>query len=205
MTYVATYQYHTGMYFQKGYTPWNKGKPVGYWRDKKRPDMAGENNPRFVKKVSVTCKMCNKYEQVTERRSNRYVYCSHSCRARYNFTKERNPRWQGGVSNWKDAIRSTPAYVEWRLKVFQRDLFTCRSCGHRSKKSKAHGDKTSDIHAHHIIPMRSMKDDKTKWFEISNGITLCVPCHRKTYGKEELFAMEFKEILNDYTTDIPKG
>jgi 5-methylcytosine-specific restriction endonuclease McrA len=174
----------------------------GFWIGKKRPSMTGSKNPKWVERIMNVCP-CGKTVITTKARNQKT--CSRVCRYKAQsllFTGDRNPRWNGGNSSWKDMVKSSPEYKAWRLRVFQRDRFTCRKCGHRSKKSRAHGDKTSDIHAHHIEPMR---DNKSLWFIDINGITLCVSCHRETYGKEEKFAKVFKEILNDYTPDNPKG
>jgi 5-methylcytosine-specific restriction endonuclease McrA len=65
-----------------------------------------------------------------------------------------------------------PEYRGWRKKVFQRDNFTCQTCGVVGGK----------LHAHHIRPYRLFPE---LIFYIDNGQTLCVPCHYKTdtYGK----------------------
>lgn len=173
-----------------------------YWLGKKRPEMSGRNNPLWKGGEQDKLCFCGKIFKVEPYRVNKAKFCSHSCRAKFYFTGERNVNWKGGISSWKDQVKASKEYKEWRMSVFQRDRFTCKWCGHRSVKSKAHGDKTSDIQAHHITPMSK---DKEQWFLINNGITLCIPCHRKTYGKENLFVMELKNILNDYTNNNPKG
>lgn len=162
--------------------------------------MMGSQNHKWVGRKEYICMTCG--QKITDKTTIKRKFCSMSCKAKYFFTGERNPRWKGGISSWKDSVKSTDEYKRWRMKVFQRDRFTCRKCFHRSKASKAHGDKSSDIHAHHIEPMR---ENKERWFEVDNGITLCVKCHRETYGKEKSFAKVFREILNDYMPNIPKG
>jgi len=64
--------------------------------------------------------------------------------------------------------RNSPQYRDWRMAVMQRDGFMCQECG--CKK---------DIQAHHIKPW---KDNKLLRYEVSNGITLCRPCHLKAHG-----------------------
>jgi 5-methylcytosine-specific restriction endonuclease McrA len=60
---------------------------------------------------------------------------------------------------------------EWRTAIFQRDKYTCRRC-------KVKGGR---LQAHHIKPY---KDYPSLRYVLSNGLTLCVPCHKrtKTYG-----------------------
>lgn len=55
----------------------------------------------------------------------------------------------------------------WREKVYQRDDYTCQHCGERGGK----------LNADHIKPFSLFPELR---FELSNGRTLCVPCHRKT-------------------------
>ncbi len=64
------------------------------------------------------------------------------------------------------ALRHSPKGVKWRNEIFKRDNWTCQEC---SKKGK--------IQAHHIIPISI---DKSKAFDLDNGKTLCIECHKKT-------------------------
>ena len=66
--------------------------------------------------------------------------------------------------NWK----TTPRYKKWRTKVFKRDKYQCVIGG------KAHGNK---IQADHIKPQSLYPELR---FVVSNGRTLCRPCHKKT-------------------------
>ena len=77
-----------------------------------------------------------------------------------------------GITPIHEKIRKSPEYKEWRSKVFARDNFTCNGCG-------KHG---GFLHADHIQPFSLYP---TLRFDVGNGRTLCVPCHRKTetYGK----------------------
>ena len=72
--------------------------------------------------------------------------------------------WKGGISKFRDKIRAKPEWKAWRKAVFERDNYTCQIC-----KKKGYY-----LNAHHIIPVSV---DKTKIYEISNGLTLCKSCH----------------------------
>lgn len=153
-----------------------------------------DKNPKFKIKQTLRCKFCLKDFIKTYQRK---TFCTQTCAAKYGFSKDRNPRWAGGVSKYRDQIKGSELYKTWRKSVFYRDKWICQECGHRSKKSRAHKDKSSDIEAHHIMPWS--KYPKLT-FKIWNGITLCKPCHDKTYSKEEQFEIKyFKKTLNDYT------
>lgn len=71
------------------------------------------------------------------------------------------------------------AYKTWRLAVFKRDGFSCVMCG-------ANGVR---FQAHHVRPWRAYPD---LWFEVTNGVTLCGPCHRAIGDEEHLFADRFE-------------
>lgn len=62
--------------------------------------------------------------------------------------------------------------IAWRKAVFERDNYTCQICKVRGKQ----------IQADHIKPFKYFPE--LRWI-LSNGRTLCVPCHRKTdtYGR----------------------
>lgn len=69
--------------------------------------------------------------------------------------------------------RRKPEYKEWRLKVFERDNYTCTKCG----------DATGgNLRAHHIKPFCDFPDLR---FEVSNGKTLCHVCHELEHFKPD--------------------
>lgn len=72
--------------------------------------------------------------------------------------------WKGGDSRQRYPLE----YMAWARAVKRRDHFTCRRCGHHQRRG---------MHAHHVLPWA----DFPQWrFDVSNGITLCPPCHRNT-------------------------
>jgi hypothetical protein len=98
---------------------------------------------------------------------------------------ELNWNWKGGITSLYKQVRDSFEYRQWRSDVFQRDNFTCQGCGGKGSK----------IQAHHIKPffviirenkIKTMEDAKNcaKLWNINNGQTLCIPCHKKTnnYG-----------------------
>lgn len=82
----------------------------------------------------------------------------------------------------KHRLRSTLEWKSWRSSVFTRDNFTCIDCG-------AHG---VYVEPHHIIPL---KQSLSRAFDITNGITLCRPCHKKTMGKELRLSRTYFSLL----------
>jgi hypothetical protein len=95
---------------------------------------------------------------------------------------ENHYNWKGGVS-LNHTIRNTTKYREWRMVVFIRDSFRCVKCNHGG-----------NVHAHHIIEVSDLlKQNNIKtveeaeaceaFWDTSNGITVCTPCHSKIHGR----------------------
>ncbi len=114
-------------------------------------------------------------------------FCSRKC---YSVQKDKNPNWRGGSTKLIDRIRNSERYVAWRKEIFERDKYTCVWCG-----------KNRDINADHIFPISSViyilitahfSNEEIFMcdllWNIHNGRTLCVECHRKTktYGSKAL-------------------
>ncbi|MEZ7496449.1 DUF6291 domain-containing protein [Leeuwenhoekiella aequorea] len=77
--------------------------------------------------------------------------------------------YNGGITDENKSIRSSTAYKIWRSDVFSKDEYTCQSCG-------VFG---GVLNAHHIKPFAKYPKLRT---ELSNGITLCVDCHKKEHS-----------------------
>ncbi len=80
---------------------------------------------------------------------------------------ENAPSWKGGITPQKVRIRKSREYRMWRKSVFERDNWTCVFCNERG----------GNLEADHIKPFAFYPELR---FEIENGRTLCVPCHKKT-------------------------
>jgi 5-methylcytosine-specific restriction endonuclease McrA len=63
-------------------------------------------------------------------------------------------------------LRRRGEYKRWRMAVFERDGYKCVFC-----KS------TENLQADHILPFATCED---KRLDVSNGRTLCKPCHLNT-------------------------
>lgn len=79
----------------------------------------------------------------------------------------KNHFWRGGQVSENMKVRLSFEYKEWRKAVFERDDYTCVSCGRRG----------GTLHADHI---RSFADYPELRLLLENGRTLCKPCHIKT-------------------------
>lgn len=111
-------------------------------------------------------------------------YCSVTC-YKHHYVGLITPNWiddRSQIKNEDKSIRASKQMVEWRKYVFDRDQYTCQEC----KRKGTH------IQAHHIVPYGL---EPRLIFEPTNGITLCISCHRKTFKKEALFEARYKEIV----------
>jgi 5-methylcytosine-specific restriction endonuclease McrA len=93
-------------------------------------------------------------------------YCSWECSKRFN-RGENFWKWKGGTKSERDRQYHSEEYQNWRIGVFTRDGFKCVECG------KIGGE----LNAHHI-KARSLYPELV--FDVNNGITLCLECHKKT-------------------------
>lgn len=80
--------------------------------------------------------------------------------------------YKGGITPKMEKIRKSLKYRLWREAVFERDEWMCLWCFSRSGNGKA-----VRLEADHIKPFALYPKLR---FDLSNGRTLCAPCHRKT-------------------------
>lgn len=159
---------------QKGRTPWNKG-------------MRGIGGGRPP--ITLTCPVC----EIKFKKWPAVKYCSRSCygkgqsgenhptkrlavREKISASRlgERNPMWKGGTTHSRNLAMRRLDYRQWRSSVFDRDCWTCVFCGLEDSERIGKG---AIIQADHIMPYAFFPELR---YEISNGRTLCVPCHKQT-------------------------
>jgi 5-methylcytosine-specific restriction endonuclease McrA len=116
------------------------------------------------------CKYCSRecyYKSEQNRSPKPYV-----SKLRSECIGEKSPTWRGGLTPTHLRIRNSKEMKLWRIVVFERDNYTCQSCGLRSGKGV-----NLIIEAHHIKSFSKFPELR---FDINNGLTLCKDCHKKT-------------------------
>ncbi len=117
-------------------------------------------------KREANCSVCSRpFIQKSFRKT-----CSPACRLKLRATSQLGAlshRWRGGVTEANILARNGAKTKEWRRAVFARDDWTCQMCGVRGGK----------LDADHIKPWSAYPELR---YELSNGRTLCRPCHLKT-------------------------
>lgn len=123
---------------------------------------------RSEKKPNRRCAVCGSlffaYPSISKKT------CSTVCLSRHKSEIQKGAkshRWQGGKTDHNMAIRNSHKYKQWRSFVFERDCYTCQECGQVGGK----------LNADHILPFAQYPEFR---FDVDNGRTLCVECHRKT-------------------------
>ena len=107
---------------------------------------------------------------------------------------EKSHFWRGGVTvknyRLRRTLEETFEHKHWHREVLLRDNFTCQGCTVRGGR----------LHVHHIKPFQKIIDEfhietleqarvcEPLW-DISNGVTLCGPCHRRLHANR-------KEVAN---------
>lgn len=112
----------------------------------------------------LTCATCRRQFTAPGRPDQRY--CSGRCKG-VARSGDRNHNWAGGISAQYELERHSWPARKWRRDVFARDNRTCQQCG-------AVG---VPVHADHIKPWIAFPELR---FDLTNGRTLCVPCHEAT-------------------------
>jgi len=85
---------------------------------------------------------------------------------------QNHPNWNPDLTDEdRLARRDIQASKDWSYKVKQRDDFTCQRCG---------DNRGGNLVSHHIESYSTAKDLR---FDLRNGITLCVDCHKDFHGK----------------------
>ena len=125
------------------------------------------------------CCICQKdvYTQPTQIFYRHRKTCSMACRGK--LVRQRAEKKRIGYTKHQlDRLaRYSPEAEMWRKAVFDRDDYTCQTCGIRG----------TYLEADHIKPFAYFPELR---FELSNGRTLCRSCHDKT----KLSAKRMREI-----------
>lgn len=127
----------------------------------------GRRKKGIKKKRKMFCQVCGKDFFAWNYEINR-KFCSRKCLGIANGQRLKGKghwNWRGGIS---PRVLNTIEYKLWRKAVFERDNYTCQSCG---------TEQSGIFQAHHI---KSWAKYPKLRFEVSNGQTLCKKCHEKT-------------------------
>lgn len=87
---------------------------------------------------------------------------------RLEISGSKHWNWKGGITCETKKLRRSLEYRLWRKAVYERDGYKCVWCG---------SNKSGTLNADHIKPWADYPNLR---FDINNGRTLCIKCHKKT-------------------------
>jgi predicted DNA-binding transcriptional regulator len=94
--------------------------------------------------------------------------------------------WQGGKSSENSRVRMSFEYRQWRTAVFERDGYICQKCNKEG----------GSLEAHHIKQFAHYPELR---FEVSNGMTLCKPCHIEVTKADRSVQVNGQKVSSDRT------
>ncbi len=156
----------------------NKGKKK---TEEQRKKTAGENHYLWNPKLhNRRCEKCNNPIGKTSK------FCFPCGTAR----GEKRWNWKGGITPLTQQIRASFKSRQWKSDVFTKDNFVCVLCGAKGELNADHYPKSfaQIFHENEITSLEQALNCEEFW-NINNGRTLCVECHRKTktYGSKKSY------------------
>ena len=94
---------------------------------------------------------------------------------------EKHWNWKGGITLLNKKIRNSFEYKYWIKQVLKRDIYICQDCGEKGGKLNVdHIKPFSVILAKNNINNIDQALNCIELWDINNGRTLCIDCHKKT-------------------------
>lgn len=136
------------------------GKPSKN-KGKKRPVEFGEKVRLWMTGRKVSLETRKKRSETLKRIGHKPVAMS----------GEKHYKWKGGIRKYGKTHYMDKRYKDWRTSVFERDNWTCQTCGERGY-----------VEPHHIKGYTEFPEYR---FDIDNGVTLCKECHKDVTFKRK--------------------
>ncbi len=133
----------------------------------------GNYSPKYCSKAcwnirSILNKaLCLNCEKEFIKPYKRQKFCCNKCKVAY-MVGDKASCYKDGKSLERNRARDGKQLKEWKVKVYEKDNYTCQSCG-----------SNKELHAHHIKGYAEFPDLR---FDINNGKTLCIDCHGELHG-----------------------
>lgn len=165
-------------WFEKGFVPWNfglKNYMIPWNKGKRFRAIEGEKNP--AKRLEVRKKISKALKGKKLSDLTRAKISLNLCNQKihppiYDKKGKKHWNWQGGITSKNLKIRNSKKMKEWKRKVFEKNNYICQICK----------QKGGCLEAHHI---KSFARFPKLRFQINNGITFCINCHKKFHVKNK--------------------
>ena len=153
---------------------------------------------RYKNGKEINCLQCDVPFYASKYYQKRRLFCSRKCvELNQSEVRKGSTPWNKGTvglmvansgsfknfgkTKLNGLIRAANYYKYWRKKVYERDDYTCQSCGTRG----------GVLHTDHVVPLAEIINQNNittleaakncvEIWDTLNGRTLCVECHRKT-------------------------
>ncbi len=179
-----------------------KKNPVRYWYGKKRAPFTEEQKRKMSethKKMGISPEL--RIKLIKGRIGSKRAKATLETRQKMSVSHRgsKNYNWRGGKA-LRESIRGCLKYIIWRESIFKRDKFTCVMCGSLgSKLNVDHYPKTFQ----EIKESNFIRDIESallcgEFWDINNGRTLCIECHRKT----DTWGIKSTQIYQKYTQKL---
>ena len=150
----------------------------------KPPTMYGKDNPNWGKKMSK-----EQREKIRKKRTGWKAPIELRRKMSETRRGSKSPGWKGGITALQTRIRNTVKYAEWRQQCFLRDDFLCQKCNQKGGKLEVHHIKRYSAllqEAKNYLPLFDWYNAcllYTPLWDIKNGVTLCIKCHKKSHKR----------------------
>ena len=159
--------------------------------------------------ATIKCLNCEKEFTVIPARESTAKFCSTTCKGEWmtaNLAGTNHPRWTGG-ERYKTCAECGESFTlrpgqpittfrgqyhsRWADAVIARDKATCQPCGIQGV----------ELQAHHI---KSYRDYPELRDDVSNGLTLCAPCHWQVHTANGAKGVNSGKLLPGNAGDNPE-
>ena len=106
---------------------------------------------------------------------------------------EKSRNWKGGLTPIFRVVRNSFIYRQWRSDILFRDDFICQICNIRGGILQVDHFPISFakiIYENNIKTMQEALDCEELW-NINNGRTLCLACHKKTENYLKRYKVDY--------------
>jgi hypothetical protein len=158
-----------------GKKPWITGKKHSEESKKKMSEsrkLYYKLHPEAIEKIKLLQTGRKQSKETIQKRVSKCIGAKRTPEQRLRISAghpkgEKNHFWKGGKVSENYRLRREIRYKIWRDSVFKRDDYTCQECHKRG----------CDLTSHHIKSWAKYPELR---YDINNGLTLCLDCHKKT-------------------------
>jgi hypothetical protein len=180
-----------GLQYNRG--SWLGRKHTDEWKKMMSEKLTGRTySPETIARMSDGAR--NRYKKMAHPKP--MVGKKHTIEARRKMSYSHkiicNPTKQPiGTRAMLAGIRNSIDGKLWREEVFKKDNYICRMCGKRG----------GYIHAHHIMKFSEYPEFR---FEVGNGMTLCIECHRLVHKNKIILLADIikGEVIKNNTITL---